>query len=156
MGKFDFEIPDDFIEQLGRLADIDNVAPKMLNEAAPILRDAIKTKVKNDYSSKGRKIRYIKSEGMFKPKYGEYTQTGSLLKGVRMSRSRKIKDGGFYAEVYFSGKDEKGVPNAAKAVWLEYGTSKQYARPFIKKVVKDNEQKVIRKMQEVFEREVKK
>ena len=54
MGKFTFDISDDFVKQLGNLADVERIAPMMLNEATPILRDAIKRKVKSDYSTKGR------------------------------------------------------------------------------------------------------
>lgn len=155
MGKFNFTIPQDFMQQLGRLQDVDRVAQKMLNEAAPILRDNLKKKVEADYSKAGRKVTFVKGEGLFGPQYGEYTQTGSLLNGIRMSRSKKVKNGGFYVRVYFSGKDEKGVPNSAKAIWLEYGTKKQYARPFLTKVVNDSKPAVMDKMREVFEREMK-
>ena len=38
MGKFDFEIPTDFIKQLGKLADVDRIAPQMIDEGYPILK----------------------------------------------------------------------------------------------------------------------
>jgi HK97 gp10 family phage protein len=154
MGKFDFQISPEFLEQLGKLSDVDRVAPIMLNEATPILRKNLQTKVENDYSRSGRRIAYIKKEGLFGVKTGEYTQTGAMRSGIRMSRSRKIKNGGFYAKVYFSGYDEKGVSNAEKAVYAEYGTSKQPARPFITKVVNDSTPDVLEKMQDVFNREM--
>ena len=47
MGKFDFNIPDDFIRQLGRLADVDKYAPKMIDEAIPILEGRVKAKRQN-------------------------------------------------------------------------------------------------------------
>ena len=42
MGKFDFEISPEFIKQLGRLADVERIAPKMIDEAIPILLDNVK------------------------------------------------------------------------------------------------------------------
>ncbi len=42
MGKFDFDIPDDFLRQLGKLSDVDKIAPKMINEAMPILAENTK------------------------------------------------------------------------------------------------------------------
>ena len=42
MGKFDFQIPDDFIKQLGKLADVDRIAPQMIDEAIPKLLDNVK------------------------------------------------------------------------------------------------------------------
>ncbi len=156
MGKFTFDISDDFVKQLGNLADVERIAPMMLNEATPILRDAIKRKVKSDYSTKGRKMYYVKKEGLFNDQYGYYNQTGSLFEGVKMSRSRKIKNGGFYANVYFTGYDKNGVSNAQKAIMLEYGTKHSNARPFMAKVVRSCENEVLDKMQEVFNREVDK
>jgi hypothetical protein len=37
VGKFDFQISPEFIKQLGNLADVDRVAPQMIDEAMPIL-----------------------------------------------------------------------------------------------------------------------
>ena len=43
-----------------------------------------------------------------------------------------------------------------KACYLEYGTSKQTATPVISPAVRESEEAVAEKMQEVFEREMKK
>ena len=42
MGKFSFTIPDDFVKQLGNLADVDRIAPTMIDEAMPILERKLK------------------------------------------------------------------------------------------------------------------
>ena len=73
------------------------------------------------------------------------------------------KSGGFYAVVRPTGTDSKGVRNMEKAVYLEYGTSKQKGsgrkdrqspRPWVDKALNDSEEPVLNKMQEVFNREV--
>jgi HK97 gp10 family phage protein len=155
MGKFDFEIPKDFLKKLNKLENVDEVSKKMVNEAVPILKDAIKAKVKSDYSSPGRKVQFIREDGLDGMKLGERTQTGGLLKSVKMSKAKILKNGSLRASVYFSGKDKNGTPNAMKATILEFGRKNQVARPFITKVVKNKEAEVLAKMQEVFEREIK-
>lgn len=129
MGKFDFEIPADFIKQLGRLADVDRIAPQMLNEALPILERNVKSEV------------------------SKHVVSGDLLKSIKMSKAKKNKYG-YYASVRPTGTDKKGVRNMEKMVYLEYGTSKQPARPTLTKAIKDSEKAVLDKMQEVFNREV--
>lgn len=155
MARFNFTTSQELQDQLSAIgSEIETVAPKMLNEATPILRKALQNKVESDYSKAGRVIRYIRGEGKFHTYFGEYTQTGALRRGIRMSRSRKFKNGAFYARVYFSGIDEKGVSNAEKALLIEVGSSKQAPRPFIEKVVRDTEPAVLEKMQEVYNKEV--
>ena len=129
MGKFDFEIPTDFIKQLGKLADVDRIAPQMLNEALPILERNVKSEV------------------------SKHVVSGDLLKSIKMSKAKKNKYG-YYASVRPTGTDKKGVRNMEKLVYLEYGTSKQASKPTLTKAIKDSEKAVLDKMQEVFDREV--
>ena len=53
-----------------------------------------------------------------------------------------------------TGRDEKGVRNMEKMVYMEYGTSKQEATPVLSPAVRKAEDPVTEKMQEVFNREV--
>jgi HK97 gp10 family phage protein len=129
MGKFDFEIPTDFIKQLGKLADVDRIAPQMLNEALPILERNVKSEV------------------------SKHVVSGDLLKSIKMSKAKKNKYG-YYASVRPTGTDKKGVRNMEKMVYLEYGTKNQSPRPTLTKAIKDSEKAVLDKMQEVFSREV--
>jgi len=129
MGKFDFEIPTDFIKQLGKLADVDRIAPQMLDEALPILERNVKSEV------------------------SKHVVSGDLLKSIKMSKAKKNKYG-YYASVRPTGTDKKGVRNMEKMVYLEYGTKKQPARPTLTKAIKDSETAVLDKMQEVFNREI--
>lgn len=129
MAKFDFEIPADFIKQLGKLADVDRIAPQMIDEAIPIL------------------------EGNVKSEVSKHKRTGALANSVKKTKANKNKYG-YYASVRPTGKDSKGVRNMEKLVYLEYGTSKQSPAPTLTKAIKDSESAVLDKMQEVFSREV--
>jgi HK97 gp10 family phage protein len=131
IGKFDFEIPPGFIKQLGRLADVDRIAPQMIDEAIPILLDNVKAEA----------AQHKKSEDMYR--------------SIKPTKAGKTKNGGYYATVRPTGKDRKGVRNMEKMAWLEYGRKGQDPTPILTKAIKDGENAVLNKMQEVFEREVK-
>lgn len=132
MGKFDFAIPDDFIKQLGKLADIEIIAPKMIDQAMPSLEKNLKTEL------------------------AKHKQTGDMLNSVKKTKAKKTKRGGFYAIVRPTGKDSKGVRNMEKLVYAEYGTKKQTATPILTKAIKDSNDQVLQKMREVFEEEMSK
>jgi len=132
MAKFDFEIDPEFIKHLGRLADVDRIAPQMIDEAIPILL----TNVKRESA--------------------KHKLSGNLYQSIKPTKAKKTKGGGYYACVRPTGKDKKGVRNMEKMVYLEYGTVKQSAKPVLTKAIKDSESAVKKKMQEVFEREVNK
>lgn len=139
MGKFDFNIPPEFIKQLGKLADVDRIALKMIDAAIPILE-------KN-----------VKSEVASKPIKSEKDRTkGEMLASIKKTKAKQTKNGGFYASVRPTGTDSKGVRNMEKMVYAEYGTSKQDPTPMLTKAIKDSESPVLNKMQEVFNREVEK
>lgn len=132
MGKFDFQVSPDFLKQLGRLQDVDRVAPMMIDEAIPILE----TNVKKELSL--------------------HRVTGSMANSIKRSKAKATRNGGYIANVYPTGKDEKGVRNMEKLVYLEYGTSKQAAVPTLTKAINDSESAALNKMQEVFNREMSK
>lgn len=143
MGKFDFEIPQDFIKQLGRLEDVDRVAPKMLDAAAPILE------------------RHVKAE------CAKHKRTGTMVDSVKKTKAKSGKKG-YYVTVRPTGKSTKYIDKDGKLrtrkvpvrnmeimAHIEYGTKNQAPKPILTKAVKDATPEVLRKMQEVFEREVK-
>jgi hypothetical protein len=78
-----------------------------------------------------------------------------MLNSVKKTKAGKNKYG-YFATVRPTGVDEKGVRNMEKLAHAEYGTSKQVPTPILTKSIKDSETSVLNKMQEVFEREVKK
>ena len=111
------------------MADVDRIAPQMIDEAIPILEKNVKSKCRN-----------IKTQGHW-------------LIQSKKTKANKNKYG-YYASVRPTGKDSKGVRNMEKLVYLEYGTSKQSPKPTLTKAINDSESSVLNKMQEVFSREV--
>lgn len=79
--------------------------------------------------------------------------TGDMMKSVKSSKIQKTGNGKSIS-IAPQGVDRKGVPNAAKALVYQYGTSKRPARPW--KTLADERagDKVIQRMREVFEAEM--
>lgn len=132
MGKFDYEPSDDFLKALGRLADVDRFAPKMIDESMPILADNLKDEL------------------------SKHKRTSDMIKSVRKTKAGKTKKGGWYAVVRPTGTDRKGVRNMEKLAWLEYGTKRQSPTPVLTKALNDSKSAVENKMKQVFEREMSK
>lgn len=132
MAKFDFIIPDDFVRSLGRYADVDRIAPLMIDEAMPILEKAVVKEL------------------------GKHRRTGDMVNSVKKTKAGKNKAGNYYAVVRPTGKDRNGVRNMEKLAHAEYGTAKQAATPILTKAISDSQQAVQDKMREVFEREMQK
>lgn len=136
MGSFSFEIPKVLEEQLQKqLKDFDKIAPKMLEEAAPIVEKKVKEKAP--------------------------VKTGQLQKSVKINKPKKSKSGAWISAITFNGKnkktlkngEERETPNATIAAVLEFGKSDRSARPFVRPAVAECENEVVEKMQEVFNRE---
>jgi HK97 gp10 family phage protein len=134
MADFSFSMPDDFQQTLSKLAEMDEIAPKMIDAATPIVAESVK-----------RNLQPRK-------------RTGALIDSVTPENAKKSKKGIWQGRVIFKGYEKKGpnskVSNNQKAISLEYGTSKQAASPFMEKSVRDVESEVAYKMQEVFNQEV--
>jgi HK97 gp10 family phage protein len=132
MAKFSYNPPGDFLKQLGKLSQIDEIAPQMIDEALPAMEDKL-----------------IKELAW-------HVDTGELQSSVKRTKAKKVKGGGFYAVARPTGEDSKGVRNMEKLAYLEYGTSKQRAKPLMTRVVEESESAVQSKMREVFKREAEK
>lgn len=131
MGSFDFSIPDDFIRQLEQAANVEELSKKMLNEAAPIVVEEMKKECE------------------------KHTRTRQMKDSVKQTvKAGASKQGGYITVVRPHGKDDKGIRNMDKLAYNEFGTSKQPADPLMKRVLIHSENQVIRKMQEVYNREV--
>ena len=130
MGKFDFDISDDFINQLKDLSRIDEIAPKMIDEAIPILQRNVISEMK------------------------KHKRTGDMIDSVKKTKAGKAATGAYFAAVRPTGKDRFGIRNMEKLVDAEYGTKNQNATPILTKALKDSESAVYAKMQEVFDREM--
>jgi HK97 gp10 family phage protein len=140
MANFKIDIPDDFMKKLQSLgAKLDDIAPKMIDGALPILEKSVKRQV------------------------SKHKASGDLIESVKISKARAAKNGGYYGSVGFVGygthkykNTTQKVANSIKAIALEYGTSKQQAQPFLSASVHNVEQDVLQKMQDIFNAEVEK
>jgi len=135
MGKFDFEIDPGFLRQLGRMADVEKIAPKMIDEAMPILE------------------RHVKSE------LAKHRRTGDMLGSVKKTRSKKNSAGNYYAVVRPTGKNREGVRNMEVLAHLEFGHNrkdgtKSPPTKILSQAIEDSREAVYDKMQEVYSREI--
>jgi HK97 gp10 family phage protein len=130
MGKFDFQFDQELSRQLERLGNYDNIAPKILNGAVPILK------------------RYVKAET------AKHKRTGDMVESIKETTVSKNKYG-WYVVVRPTGVDRNGVRNMEKMAHAEFGTSNQPPTPILTKALNDARDEVTDKMQEVFNEEVK-
>ena len=133
MAQFSMDGVDDLIRQLDRLGDLDRIAPKMIEESLPILEDSLK--------------------GVVAEEVMHGYATGDMVQSIKKTKSLRNQYG-YFGAVRPTGKDRKGVRNMEKLAYLHYGTSRQPARPVMEKAVFKVEEKVLAKMQEVYNREV--
>lgn len=132
MGRFD--VHTDEIDSLMKdlsILDFSMLAPKMLEEAAPIVKGNIERRSAAHHDSGAM-------EGSIQPK--------KVARGAA----------GYQISIRPTGKDSKGVRNMEKMCYLEYGTAKQAATPVMGPAVAESEEPVYEKMQEVFDRETEK
>lgn len=148
MGAFNLIFPQELQGQLSRLQNLDEIAPKMLNRAAPIVVEAIV-----DYAPK---------------------DTKELAKSVKALRAKKQRHGrrkseqteAWELQITFEGEDERRQPspnhpgrgaqpikNIVKAAYIEYGTSFRPARPFIRPALDSVVDKVAAAFQSVIAEE---
>lgn len=129
MAAFDFSFDEDFMKSLGTLAQVERFAPKMIDEALPIIEKKLTANLQS------------------------HKVSGDLIRSIKIKKCKKIKNGGYYGSVFPSGESADGTRNAEKLVYLEYGTSHQASTGVLAKTVQETTEEVNAKMQEVFERE---
>ena len=146
MARFDIEGIDDLMKDLGSL-EVDRIAPKMLEEASPLLEQEVKAALFS-HRDTGEMYHSIKSTGAMRNKYGYYlcvrptgTASGKKWKNSRTKGGKR------------AGKTEK-IRNMDKAAYLEFGTARQPARPVFSGATRKAEEPVYNEMQEVCDREV--
>ncbi|MEZ3435736.1 MAG: hypothetical protein K1W34_14170 [Lachnospiraceae bacterium] len=128
MAQFELEGIDDLMKDLD-LLDTERIAPMMLEESAPILEEAVTKKA------------------------SAHKDTGDMVNSIKKTKAGRNQTG-YYIAVRPTGKDRKGVRNMEKMAALEYGVDgKQPATPVLIPAVHEVEVPVLKKMQEVFDRE---
>ncbi len=130
MAQFNVRGMDEFASALERLGRIHEIAPKMLEEAAPILEREVIRQATPHWVS------------------------GDMVKSIKRTKVRSGKTGGYSICVRPTGKDRKGVRNMEKAAYLEFGKKGRPAVPIITTAVLNATPEVMEKMREVFNREV--
>lgn len=133
MANFRVDGIDELINELNKASKLDEVAPKMIEVALPILEKSLKETVQKEVN--------------------RGYATGELVSSIRKSESMRNQYG-YFGIVRPTGKDKKGVRNMEKLAYLHYGTVKQTARPVVNKAVFHVEEKIIEKMQEVYNKAV--
>ena len=138
MANISFSGVDEMIKQLSAAgANIDKYAPGILRTAAAELEKEIKGSVARTVSADA---------------------SGEMLLSVKAQKPRKDKNGVWKVKVGFAGYDHvTGVPNDQKAMAMEYGTSRQAAKPFLRPAVVSVEDKCLsiirQEMNQVLTRE---
>ena len=145
MAGFEIDFPDDFLSELLG-TDFDEIAEEALNDAAPLLEESMKQSCRTVIMHEGDSelVNSIKSS---KPKR---TKTDAWIVNVYPKGYSKSK-------VYYHVKTGRMHPvsNALKAIWKEYGIpGRQPPRPFITSACNKVRDRVMNKMQEVYNRKV--
>lgn len=131
MANFDFDFGESLEQQLEKFDIIDEIAPKMLKRATPVVSKHLKSSLQT------------------------HNQTGQMINSVKATKPNKGKNG-WVSTVRPTGRDDKGVRNMEKLVYLQYGTSKQVATPVLEQVVNKSKDEVQKVMQEIFSEEMDK
>lgn len=116
-------------DELKKYDDPDDIAAKVVDTASPILVETVKEMIKTTTFS---------------------DSSGDLADSIQATGA-KINGYGCFAAVRPTGRDRKGVRNGEKMAYREYGTSKQTAKPILKKAVRKSEKKCLEIMQKTFE-----
>lgn len=143
MGRMSIYAGDDYALKLSKLAaDSEELAKKAIYVGIEVVANEIKGNLAEVLSG---------------------DSTGEMEKSFGITPITKDKDGNWNAHAGFegySGKSTedypKGTPNQLKARVLESGSSKQKKRPFVRPAIRSSRAKVLMKMNEVLEREMKK
>lgn len=142
MAKAEFKLPEEFLLKISRLGkNMDAVAEKVLQSG----RDEILQKTKSNLSA-------VIGRGTKAPS----KSTGELKKALGLTAVRLDKNGNHNIKIGFAEPKSDGGSNAKIANVLEYGSSKQAAKPFLKPAKNTAKKSAIKAMEETFENEVRK
>ncbi|MCD7736963.1 MAG: hypothetical protein LUI07_08410 [Lachnospiraceae bacterium] len=136
MADFKMNGLDDLIKALEEFGgNADEIGKKAVNAAVPTLEASISASAAQS-ASRGY-------------------STGAMARSIKGGKA-KINNYGVYAAVTIKGTDSNETRNGEKAAYLEYGTSKQPARPFMRRGVKAAEGAAQAAMEQVVEQEIRK
>ena len=121
--------------------DINSIIPKGLNDENLAL-EMIKAGQKVMQSSIGSAA-------------SRHRKTGSMASSVKCSKPIINRSGDAVGRVKFYGKDKNGMLNWYKAIWIEYGTKHQNAKPFVRPAIKGAEGSIKSAMEKIFNQKVR-
>lgn len=140
MAKADIKMPDEFLLKLSRLGNrTDEICEKALQAGGEIALEKVKSNL-SDVVGTGTK--------------SKSRSTGELVRSIGLSPVKADKNGNYNIKVGFSESRSDGKSNAKIANILEYGTSTQTAKPFLKPAKSAVKKRCIDAMKAAFESEV--
>lgn len=140
MAKADVKMPDEFLSRISRLgAQTDSIAKKVLQAGGEVALAKVKSNLKSVVGS-GTK--------------SKSRSTGELERSLGLSPVTVDKNGNHDIKVGFSEPRSDGSSNAKIANILEYGTSSQSAKPFLKPAKSAVKKQCVEAMKSAFEKEV--
>ena len=140
MAKAEVKMPDEFLARISRLGNqTDSIAEKVLQAGGEVALDKVRSNLKAVVGS-GNK--------------SESRSTGELERSLGLSPVMVDKNGNYDIKVGFSEPRTDGSSNAKIANILEYGTSTQQAKPFLKPAKSAVKKQCVDAMKSAFEKEV--
>lgn len=162
MVNFKFDGIDEFIKDLERLGmDADNIAMKAVNEAANIMDKELKATIRKSTKKYGTGIlaNSIHHNKPRKNALGVFTVSTARGKDDKKGRYAKKSHAAYSKNGKYVGHRKRygsgAVRNQDKLFYLEYGNSRQSPKPIVQKSINNAEPEALKKMQEVFDKEVK-
>ena len=114
---------EDLEKELMELGEAEDIAKQAIDAATPILVDRLKSEIEK-----------VTNKGY---------ATGTLKNSIKATKAAVNKQGCF-AAVRPTGVDEKGIRNGEKFGYLENETSKQMAKPVLRKAIEKSEKCVLK------------
>lgn len=136
MAKCTYKLPDEFLNKLSNTKDkMDEISKIALSEGGSVVLKNVKENLANVLS---------------------HTSTGTLEESLGLSSVLIDKNGDPNIKIGFKENRKDGLTNAMIANILEYGSSRQIARPFLKPAKIKSMDLCINTMIKVIEDEIKK
>ena len=140
MAKAEVKMPDEFLARISRLGNqTDSIAEKVLQAGGEVALDKVRSNL-SAVVGVGNK--------------SESRSTGELERALGLSPVMVDKNGNHDIKVGFSEPRTDGSSNAKIANILEYGTSSQPAKPFLKPAKSAVKKQCVDAMKSAFEKEV--
>ena len=128
MAKFDSEIPNELLKQIGGLADggADDMIDEMLTEAGEYVEGEVRSNAKRAFRNPNKVLRGLFTTKVYRTKKDD-------------AKNVKVGFSGYLPGSPKTKRHPKGTPTSLVAMAREYGTSRGEAkRPFLRKAFKKN------------------